>query len=366
MAGLYPDNEQLSIYGEQVEWPGMDKDTGKFTNGDFDDPLKKPSFIPADTFNLILDNLSELIKLMKGTPNNQAIDQLAKLFTSAATPNKGVVRDSAGRTKFAAPSASDDAAIKKTVDDHAALTAPHSATSAATASRIVMRDSAGRAKVVAPSAADDIARKDTVDTVDTKLTTHGNLTTAHSATSAATASRIVIRDSAGRAKFAAPSAADDAARKGDLSAVGEIYLSVSPDSPAARLGGTWTRWGQGRVPVGLSEEDADFNTVEKTGGTKTHVLSIAEMPTHTHKQNSHTHVQNPHSHSIKLGNRGGNLPYPLIDSTANPNTAIAGTGVVEETAINQATTVTNQNTGGGGSHNNLQPYITCYMWKRTA
>ncbi len=65
MAGLYPDNEQLSIYGEQVEWPGMDKDTGKFTNGDFDDPLKKPSFIPADTFNLILDNLSELIKLMK-------------------------------------------------------------------------------------------------------------------------------------------------------------------------------------------------------------------------------------------------------------------------------------------------------------
>lgn len=49
------------------------------------------------------------------------------------------------------------------VDAHANLTAAHSATSAAIANRIMMRDSAGRAKVAAPAAADDIARKDTVD-----------------------------------------------------------------------------------------------------------------------------------------------------------------------------------------------------------
>jgi hypothetical protein len=49
------------------------------------------------------------------------------------------------------------------VDTHNAVTAPHSATSAATASRLVLRDAAGRAKVAAPSAADDIARKNEVD-----------------------------------------------------------------------------------------------------------------------------------------------------------------------------------------------------------
>ncbi|WP_068786605.1 tail fiber protein [Paenibacillus phocaensis] len=55
----------------------------------------------------------------------------------------------------------------KTVNDalgtHAALTTAHGAVSAATANRLIIRDAAGRAKIAAPSAADDIARKDTVD-----------------------------------------------------------------------------------------------------------------------------------------------------------------------------------------------------------
>jgi|GEM_PF-6321392 len=58
------------------------------------------------------------------------------------------------------------------VDSHANATSVHGATSAATASRIIMRDSSGRAKVAAPAAADDIARKDTVDAVQTNLNNH--------------------------------------------------------------------------------------------------------------------------------------------------------------------------------------------------
>ena len=49
------------------------------------------------------------------------------------------------------------------VNAHNSQTNVHGATSAATANRIIMRDSAGRAKVAVPSASDDIARKDTVD-----------------------------------------------------------------------------------------------------------------------------------------------------------------------------------------------------------
>ena len=116
MAGMYPENQELSIFGEQVQWPGLDS-TGKFTNGSFTNPLEKPSFIPAETLNLILDNLGELIKKLGETPNNAAIDQLANLFTSAPTANKAIMRDEHGRAKVAAPEADDDVARKKEFDD---------------------------------------------------------------------------------------------------------------------------------------------------------------------------------------------------------------------------------------------------------
>ena len=98
------------------------------------------------------------------------------------------------------------------VDTHAGLTTAHSATSAATASRIAIRDAAGRTKVVDGAAADDAATKGQVDT-------HAALTSPHSATSAATADRIVLRDASGRAKVVAPSATDDIAQKAQVDAV---------------------------------------------------------------------------------------------------------------------------------------------------
>lgn len=115
MAGMYPDNQELDIFGEKVQWPGVDS-SGKFSNGSFQNPLEKPSFIPAETINLILDNLSELIKKLGGTPDNTSIDQLAKLFTVAATANTGIMRDASGRAKVAAPKADDDIARKAEVD----------------------------------------------------------------------------------------------------------------------------------------------------------------------------------------------------------------------------------------------------------
>ena len=164
--------------------------------------------------------------------------------TSAATASRLMIRDAAGRVQVAAPDADADVARKAEVDaeatarssadtSHANLTSPHSATSAATASRLMVRDTAGRAQVAAPSADADIARKAEVDaeatarnaadgTLQTNIdseatarsnadTSHANLTDPHSATSAATASRLMIRDAAGRVKVNDPAEADDAA-----------------------------------------------------------------------------------------------------------------------------------------------------------
>lgn len=115
MAGMYPDNEELTIFGEKVQWPGVDA-SGKFTNGSFTDPLERPSFIPAETLNLILDNLGGLITKLGGTPDNTSATQLAELFTPMAGARRGIMRDAAGRAQVAAPQAANDIARKAEVD----------------------------------------------------------------------------------------------------------------------------------------------------------------------------------------------------------------------------------------------------------
>ena len=201
-----------------------------------------------------------------------------------------------------------------------------------------------------------------------------------------------------------PSGTQFSCREGGGSAlsaypIGSIYMSVNNVNPSTIFGGTWVSWGAGRVPVGINANDGDFNTVEKTGGAKTHTLTVAQMPSHTHTQNSHNHTQNSHNHtqnahthtqnahdhdvrykgfSISSSSSGymvlrRNESADSYDGT-DGNAAMSTTATNQNTtatnnattATNNATTATNQNTGGGGAHNNLQPYITCYMWKRTA
>lgn len=123
--------------------------------------------------------------------------------------------------------------------------------------------------------------------------------------------------------------------------VGSIYMSVNNTNPSTFFGGTWEAWGAGKVPVGVDTNDTNFATVEKTGGEKQHTLTIAEMPEH-----NHTIPCTP------TANDGSEPTYQAAqvnaEATGNHNSIVA------------------VSSGGGSPHNNLQPYITCYMWKRTA
>lgn len=235
--------------------------------------------------------------------------------------------------------------------------------------------------------------------------------------------------------------------------VGSIYMSVNNVNPGLLFGGTWVEWGPGRVPVGVDVNDEDFDTVEQTGGEKTHMLTEAEMPEHTHaftgtpvtsgSQNAnHTHTTttgNPsanhthpvninsgtvsawhthttttggesvdHSHNAGLNRGTGGNGYGLVDSltatstggwntngrsaahshtgtsgnpsanhyhNVNGNTSTvsawhthSGTSGTESANHQHSVTAagTNSNTGSGVAHNVMGPYITCYMWKRTA
>lgn len=122
--------------------------------------------------------------------------------------------------------------------------------------------------------------------------------------------------------------------------VGSLFETTVSTNPGTLYGGTWAAWGGGRTPVGVNPADTDFKTVEKTGGEKTHVLTEAEIAPHSHIETVYW-------------NAGGT-------GTAHPAAIEAGDprkygGLVART----------ENTGGGQAHNNLQPYITCYIWKRT-
>lgn len=116
MAGMYPKNKEITVFGKTVKFPGVNAE-GKFTNGDFANPDVPPSYLDADTFNLVIDNLNRLIAHLGNAADNVNTDQLTKLFTITADKNKAVKRDAEGRAKVAAPEAEDDIARKKEVDD---------------------------------------------------------------------------------------------------------------------------------------------------------------------------------------------------------------------------------------------------------
>lgn len=189
-----------------------------------------------------------------------------------------------------------------------------------------------------------------------------------------------------------------------------------------------------RVPVGWSEGSAEYGTLGNQGGEETVTLTINEMPSHTHIQNSHNHTQSAHSHglnshthsipahshglnshthsfsattstknltgswtcvgykdhtgtgivsrnyinansNLSSGSNFGGIGFDInashnhtvsgttgaaSGSTANSSVLTSGAAsgnTASVTATNNATTATNQETGGGNAHNNMQPYI---------
>ena len=129
--------------------------------------------------------------------------------------------------------------------------------------------------------------------------------------------------------------------------VGSIYMSVNNTNPSTLFGGTWSQIAQGRTLVGVDTNDTDFNTVKKTGGEKTHILTVEQMPTHKHPV-----VYDGNKKPVNLNAVGSANSYGLT----NWNT----------TALSVGAEMYGNDVGGGQAHNNLQPYFTCYIWCRTA
>lgn len=139
--------------------------------------------------------------------------------------------------------------------------------------------------------------------------------------------------------------------------VGTIYTNATnATNPGSLFGfGTWVAFGAGRVPVGFDSGNANFNAAEKTGGAETVALTEAQMPKHWHRMVGPFGTTNVQGGEFGYGNFGGGTP---------DDTAFAyGTWSAGGDAASGSTVTGESN---GNPHNNLQPYITVYMWKRTA
>lgn len=154
-------------------------------------------------------------------------------------------------------------------------------------------------------------------------------------------------------------------------AVGNVEVFPSGVDPnTLYVGTTWVRL-KGKVVVGVDESQSEFNTVNKSGGAKTVQLSIDEIPAHSHSANSnvtgsHTHADNWRS----LGTPPGGYHKELNGLAPGNSFGDVGVGRTNNATIpaagNHSHTITIGNTGGGWAHNNLQPYITKFLWERTS
>lgn len=117
--------------------------------------------------------------------------------------------------------------------------------------------------------------------------------------------------------------------------VGEIYITASNENPSLKFGGTWEQ-----IKDVFLLSAGDKYIAGSIGGESEHVLSVDEMPNHTHTYKRHAFNR------TDTDTETGEDVYG-----ANNKTLSAHTGTTDAS-------------GSGQPHNNMPPYLTVYVWKR--
>ena len=147
--------------------------------------------------------------------------------------------------------------------------------------------------------------------------------------------------------------------------VGSIYMSVNSSNPGSLFGGTWEKMPAGRVliPEGESDWGTTYEAGE-TGGEATHTLTVDEIPSHSHQ----TSIASNGNHTHQIRRRTGYTNSSGEASSWGCGVAyFKGTEVSKvntETSGSHVHTATVQTVGGSIAHNNMPPYLVCYMFRR--
>ena len=154
--------------------------------------------------------------------------------------------------------------------------------------------------------------------------------------------------------------------KAALFPVGAIYTAVVSTNPGTLLGfGTWTAFGAGRVMVGYDSSNALFDTAEETGGSAD---AITVSHTHTTASTNTSRLTTVSSYGQTSGSTS--VTVPANGTSGLVMSSGGGSDIynvfMEFTNATEGHTHTVNSTGSSGTNANYQPYITVFMWKRTA
>ena len=130
--------------------------------------------------------------------------------------------------------------------------------------------------------------------------------------------------------------------------VGSVYQSTVATSPESLFGGTWEEI---RDVFLLA---AGTRTAGNVGGEETHTLTVREMPSHAHHMRISGYVGwgTEHISGYVLNHQSDAILNKSIGGIDLPHTSVGDLNII--------------GTGGNAAHNNMPPYLTIYMWKRTA
>lgn len=176
--------------------------------------------------------------------------------------------------------------------------------------------------------------------------------------------------------------------------IGSIYMSVNSTDPGTLFGGTWVQIqdtfllaaGSTYTAGGTGGSAAHTHAYAHTHTTPTtttgsHTLTTAEIPAHTHGSKTLTGTMNPlawtasasesgiisgsQNHTDRVGNAGsnwGDRKYTI--NATHEHSSVGGGG--GHTHDQVTTTTDSQSTSTTSETSNLPPYLTVYVWKRTA
>lgn len=129
--------------------------------------------------------------------------------------------------------------------------------------------------------------------------------------------------------------------------VDSIYMSMNSENPSNHFGGTWQRIAEGRTLIGVNLNDSDFNTPNKTGGEKTHKLIEEEIP----------------EMSALVSIDGTLATWGGTQTDCEQRVNLIGDFGKNWNGVRLLYATIS---GGDKPHNNMSPYLTCYIWQRTA